>query len=97
MQMHCLQAYCPRDILAKRYLQAGQNEAAVEQSRKAFNTDPKTRPRCITLSRPCERAGRIKMRKKDTAQIFTFRTAHPVVVCRLLGSEKRSKLATQKT
>lgn len=30
-----------RDILAKLYLQAGQNEPAIEQSRKALNSDPK--------------------------------------------------------
>lgn len=30
-----------RDILAKLYLQAGQTEAAIEQSRKAMNIDPK--------------------------------------------------------
>jgi tetratricopeptide (TPR) repeat protein len=30
-----------RDLLAKLYLQSGQNEAAVEQSRKALDIDPK--------------------------------------------------------
>ena len=30
-----------RDVLAKLYLQAGENEAAAEQSRKALNSDPK--------------------------------------------------------
>ena len=46
-----------RDILAKLYLQAGENEAAIEQSRKAFNTDPKDQTAVYHLIQALRKSG----------------------------------------
>jgi tetratricopeptide (TPR) repeat protein len=47
-----------RDILAKLYLSAGQNEAAIEQSRKALNTDPKDQAALYHLIQALRKSGR---------------------------------------
>jgi tetratricopeptide (TPR) repeat protein len=47
-----------RDILAKLYLQAGENEAAIEQSRKALNTDPKDQTALYHLIQALRKSGR---------------------------------------
>ncbi len=47
-----------RDILAKLYLQAGQNEAAIEQSRKAMGTDPKDQTAVYHLIQALRKSGR---------------------------------------
>jgi tetratricopeptide (TPR) repeat protein len=47
-----------RDILAKLYLQAGENEAAMEQSRKALNTDPKDQTALYHLIQALRKSGR---------------------------------------
>jgi tetratricopeptide (TPR) repeat protein len=46
-----------RDVLAKLYLQAGQNEAAVEQSRKALNIDPKDQTALYHLIQGLRKSG----------------------------------------
>jgi tetratricopeptide (TPR) repeat protein len=47
-----------RDILAKLYLQSGQNEPAIEQSRKALNTDPKDQTALYHLIQALRKSGR---------------------------------------
>jgi tetratricopeptide (TPR) repeat protein len=47
-----------RDILAKLYLQAGQNDAAIEQSRKALNSDPKDQTAIYHLIQALRKSGR---------------------------------------
>ncbi|MGB0011426.1 MAG: tetratricopeptide repeat protein [Candidatus Sulfotelmatobacter sp.] len=46
-----------RDILAKLYLQAGENEAAAEQSRKALNSDPKDQTALYHLIQALRKTG----------------------------------------
>ena len=46
-----------RDILAKLYLQAGQNGAAIEQSRKALNSDPKDQTALYHLIQALRKSG----------------------------------------
>lgn len=46
-----------RDILAKLYLQAGENEASIEQSRKALNTDPKDQTALYHLIQALRKSG----------------------------------------
>ena len=47
-----------RDILAKLYLQAGENEAAIVQSRRALSTDPKDQTALYHLIQGLRRSGR---------------------------------------
>jgi tetratricopeptide (TPR) repeat protein len=47
-----------RDVLAKLYLQAGENEAAVDQSRKALNSDPKDQTALYHLIQALRKSGR---------------------------------------
>jgi tetratricopeptide (TPR) repeat protein len=47
-----------RDVLAKLYLQAGENEAAVEQCRKALNSDPKDQTALYHLIQALRKSGR---------------------------------------
>jgi tetratricopeptide (TPR) repeat protein len=47
-----------RDILAKLYLQEGQNEPAIEQSRKALNSDPKDQTALYHLIQALRKSGR---------------------------------------
>jgi tetratricopeptide (TPR) repeat protein len=47
-----------RDVLAKLYLQAGENEAAAEQSRKALNSDPKDQTALYHLILALRKSGR---------------------------------------
>ena len=47
-----------RDILAKLYLQAGQNDAAIEQSRKVLSTDPKDQTAIYHLIQALRKSGR---------------------------------------
>ncbi|MFZ0815069.1 MAG: tetratricopeptide repeat protein [Candidatus Sulfotelmatobacter sp.] len=47
-----------RDVLAKLYLQAGENDAAVEQSRKALNSDPKDQTAVYHLIQALRKSGR---------------------------------------
>jgi tetratricopeptide (TPR) repeat protein len=49
-----------RDILAKLDLQAGENEAAIEQSRKALNTDPKDQTAIYHLIQALRKNGQTK-------------------------------------
>ncbi len=49
-----------RDVLAKLYLQAGQNEAAVEQSRKALVSDPKDQTALYHLIQALRKSGQSK-------------------------------------
>ena len=46
-----------RDILAKLYLQQGENELAIEQCRKALNTDPKDQTALYHLSQALRKSG----------------------------------------
>ncbi|MGA9472443.1 MAG: tetratricopeptide repeat protein [Terriglobales bacterium] len=46
-----------RDVLAKLYLQAGENEAAVEQCRKALNSDPKDQTALYHLIQALRKSG----------------------------------------
>ena len=46
-----------RDVLAKLYLQAGENEAAAEQSRKALNSDPKDQTALYHLIQALRKTG----------------------------------------
>jgi tetratricopeptide (TPR) repeat protein len=46
-----------RDVLAKLYLQAGKNEAAAEQSRKALNSDPKDQTALYHLIQALRKSG----------------------------------------
>ena len=46
------------DVLAKLYLQAGQNAAAIEQSRKALNYDPKDQTAVYHLIQGLRKSGR---------------------------------------
>jgi tetratricopeptide (TPR) repeat protein len=47
-----------RDVLAKLYLQAGDNDAAVEQCRKALNSDPKDQTALYHLIQALRKSGR---------------------------------------
>jgi tetratricopeptide (TPR) repeat protein len=47
-----------RDILAKLYLQAGENEAAIEQSREALQSDPKDQSALYHLIQALRKSGR---------------------------------------
>jgi tetratricopeptide (TPR) repeat protein len=47
-----------RDLLAKLYLQAGQNAAAIEQSRKALDLDPKDQTALYHLIQSLRKSGR---------------------------------------
>jgi tetratricopeptide (TPR) repeat protein len=47
-----------RDILAKLYLQAGENEPAIVQSRRALSTDPKDQTAIYHLIQALRRSGR---------------------------------------
>ena len=47
-----------RDILAKLYLQSGENGSAIEQSRKALNTDPKDQTALYHLIQALRKSGR---------------------------------------
>jgi tetratricopeptide (TPR) repeat protein len=47
-----------RDVLAKLYLQAGENEAAIVQSRRALSTDPKDQTALYHLIQALRRSGR---------------------------------------
>lgn len=47
-----------RDVLAKLYLQAGENEVAAEQSRKALNSDPKDQTALYHLIQALRKSGR---------------------------------------
>ena len=47
-----------RDLLAKLYLQSGQNEAAIEQSRKAFDIDPTDQTALYHLIEALHKSGR---------------------------------------
>jgi tetratricopeptide (TPR) repeat protein len=49
-----------RDVLAKLYLQSGQNQLAVEESRKAFKTDPKDQPALYHLIQGLRNTGQTK-------------------------------------
>lgn len=49
-----------RDVLAKLYLQSGQNEAAMEQCRKALNTDPKDQTALYHLIQALRKSGEKK-------------------------------------
>jgi tetratricopeptide (TPR) repeat protein len=46
------------DVLAKLYLQAGQNEAAIEQCRKALNSDPKDQTALYHLIQGLRKSGK---------------------------------------
>ena len=46
------------DVLAKLYLQAGQNAAAIEQSRKALSYDPKDQTAVYHLIQGLRKSGR---------------------------------------
>jgi tetratricopeptide (TPR) repeat protein len=46
-----------RDLLAKLYLQSGQNEAAAEQSRKALDIDPKDQTALYHLTQALRKSG----------------------------------------
>jgi len=46
------------DVLAKLYLQAGENQSAVEQSRKALNSDPKDQTALYHLIQALRKSGR---------------------------------------
>lgn len=46
------------DVLAKLYLQAGQNEAAIEQCRKALSSDPKDQTALYHLIQALRKSGR---------------------------------------
>jgi len=47
-----------RDILAKLYLQAGENDAAIDESRKALHTDPKDQTALYHLIQALRKSGR---------------------------------------
>jgi len=47
-----------RDILAKLYLQAGENDAAIDESRKALRTDPKDQTALYHLIQAMRKSGR---------------------------------------
>lgn len=47
-----------RDVMAKLYLQAGENEAAADQSRKALNSDPKDQTALYHLIQALRKSGR---------------------------------------
>ena len=49
-----------RDVLAKLYLQEGQSEAAAQQSRKAFNSDPKDQTALYHLIQALRKSGQNK-------------------------------------
>jgi len=49
-----------RDVLAKLYLQSGQNEAAMEQCRKALNSDPKDQTALYHLIQALRKSGEKK-------------------------------------
>ena len=49
-----------RDVLAKLYLQSGQNEAAIQQSRKALNSDPKDQTAVYHLIQALRKSGQNK-------------------------------------
>ena len=49
-----------RDVLAKLYLQSGQNEAAIEQSRKALSSDPKDQTALYHLIQALRKGGQKK-------------------------------------
>ena len=49
-----------RDVLAKLYLQSGQNEAAIEQSRKALRSDPKDQTALYHLIQALRKSGQKK-------------------------------------
>jgi DNA-binding SARP family transcriptional activator len=46
------------DVLAKLYLQAGQNTAAIEQSHKALDSDPKDQTALYHLIQALRKSGR---------------------------------------
>jgi len=46
-----------RDVLAKLYLQSGQNDAAIEQSRKALSSDPKDQTALYHLIQALRKSG----------------------------------------
>jgi tetratricopeptide (TPR) repeat protein len=49
-----------RDVLAKLYIQAGQNEAAIEQCRKALHSDPKDQTALYHLIQALRKSGKTK-------------------------------------
>jgi len=55
-----------RDILAKLYLQQGENELAIEQCRKALNTDPKDQTALYHLIQALRKSGK----KEDLPELL---------------------------
>jgi tetratricopeptide (TPR) repeat protein len=63
------------DVLAKLYVQAGQNDAAIEQSRKALNIDPKDQTALYHLIQASRKSGRKEDLPKLLKQLADLRMA----------------------
>ena len=63
-----------RDLLAKLYLEAGQNAAAIEQSRKALNIDPRDQTALYHLIQSLRKSGQQEAVPELLKRLATLRT-----------------------
>ena len=81
------------DVLAKLYLQAGQNQAAIEQSRKALNSDPKDQAALYHLIQGLRKSGQ----KDDLPDLLKRLAELRTETARQEGERNRYKLVEEKS
>ncbi len=81
------------DVLAKLYLQAGQNQAAIEQSRKALNSDPKDQTALYHLIQGLRKSGQ----KDDLPDLLKRLAELRTETARQEGERNRYKLVEEKS
>jgi tetratricopeptide (TPR) repeat protein len=81
------------DVLAKLYLQAGQNQAAIEQSRKALNSDPKDQTALYHLIQGLRKSGQ----KDDLPDLLKRLAELRTESARQEGERNRYKLVEEKS
>jgi tetratricopeptide (TPR) repeat protein len=80
------------DVLAKLFLQAGQNQAAIEQSRKALNSDPKDQAALYHLIQGLRKSGQ----KDDLPDLLKRLAELRTESARQEGERNRYKLVEEK-
>jgi tetratricopeptide (TPR) repeat protein len=81
------------DVLAKLYLQAGQYQAAIEQSRKALNSDPKDQTALYHLIQGLRKSGQ----KDELPELLKRLAELRSESARQEGEHNRYKLVVEKS
>jgi tetratricopeptide (TPR) repeat protein len=81
------------DVLAKLYLQAGENQAAIEQSRKALNSDPKDQTALYHLIQGLRKSGQ----RDDLPDLLKRLAELRTESARQEGERNRYKLVIEKS